>query len=53
MRVVCAWCQKMLSEDDSGVVGKNPISYGICPDCLRRVMSQNTGSLSAYLDKFD
>jgi hypothetical protein len=34
MKVICAWCGKILQE------GENPASHGICPSCAEKVREE-------------
>jgi phage FluMu protein Com len=34
MKVVCAWCGKVLQE------GSEPISHGICPECKEEMKQE-------------
>jgi hypothetical protein len=44
MRLVCAWCQKDISmENSSGEISQD-ISYGICPTCRARFFPGSTDS---------
>lgn len=53
MRIECAWCQKVLSEDKPQLDSDNiPISHGICPDCIKQVLSFKTEPMRDYLDRF-
>lgn len=46
MKVICAWCSKILSDD--GVDSK--ISHGCCDECTERVLRENDDA-NAQLDK--
>lgn len=47
MKLVCAWCQKLLVDDTSG---DTRISHGICEDCLRKALGDTAISLSDFLN---
>jgi len=51
MKKICSWCNKLLkaagSEDQL-----NPITHGICPDCVRDVLSFKALLMANYLDRF-
>ena len=34
MKVICAWCGKVLQEGDE------PISHGICPECKEKLLKE-------------
>ena len=50
MKVVCAWCEKVLVEeaDPSGVV-----SHGICRDCLARLIGGREINLPDFLNTLE
>ena len=51
MKIVCAWCHKILKEYESH---RNIISHGICPECLRGFYLGGTDiNLRDILDKLD
>lgn len=47
MKVICAWCKKVLS--DNGV-DDNVISHGCCDDCIESVLRTNNDA-NEMLDK--
>lgn len=48
MKVVCAWCGKLLKDD-----AERPISHGICDACSRTVQFQEGVKLREYLNALD
>ena len=42
VRVVCQWCNKEMGmkEIESGGMGENDITHGICEECLKRSMGE-------------
>lgn len=49
MKIVCAWCQKILTEYESPT---NMVSHGICPECLRGLTGEGTVvNLRDFLDR--
>lgn len=53
MKKVCAWCQKTLNPDEPGLDDEaTPITHGICPDCVRKMMAGEAEPLRSYLDQF-
>ncbi|MFA5056818.1 MAG: hypothetical protein WC485_01780 [Opitutaceae bacterium] len=49
MKVVCAWCQKLLVED---AAKDAKISHGICEDCQRRMLGGSV-RFGDFLDRLD
>lgn len=35
MKVICAWCRRLLKDGP-----EHPVSHGICPDCKREVEAE-------------
>lgn len=52
MRVICAWCQKVLREEDPSSIDQHPISHGICSDCLKTALSFKAKDLHTFLNQF-
>jgi PAS domain-containing protein len=51
MKVVCAWCKKVLTGD---ATGGNSVFHGICPECLNRLVSAGPAiNLRDLLDRLD
>jgi nitrogen-specific signal transduction histidine kinase len=50
MKVVCAWCQKVLQDDASA---EAEISHGICVECRNKVMGEATTSLRDFLNDLE
>lgn len=50
MKVICAWCQKVLADDASEDA---EVSHGICTECRKRVMGKTTTSLKDFLDDLE
>jgi PAS domain-containing protein len=50
MKVVCAWCRKILVEEE---IPSGMISHGFCPDCLGRLVGGNEISLTDFLDTLE
>ena len=50
MKVVCAWCKKLLVDDPTG---DTRISHGICEDCLRRMQGETAVSLTDFLNDLE
>jgi PAS domain-containing protein len=50
MKVVCAWCQKVLEDDPSD---RAEVSHGICTECRKRLMGETTTSLKDFLDDLE
>jgi hypothetical protein len=50
MKVVCAWCQKVLAGDPAE---EAEVSHGICVDCRKKVTGEATTSLSDFLNDLD
>jgi hypothetical protein len=49
MKIICAWCNKVLTEYESH---KGAISHGICPECLRGVLGDGIEiSLMDFVDR--
>lgn len=48
MKVVCAWCYKVLADDASEGA---EISHGICTDCRKRIRGEATTGLSDFLNE--
>lgn len=52
MRRVCAWCGKEMDKLELECTTDEPITHGICPDCVRKVLSYGGMPLRRYLDRF-
>ncbi|MBW1722432.1 MAG: hypothetical protein JRH13_09260 [Deltaproteobacteria bacterium] len=53
MKRVCAWCRKkMKGKEPESVDTDMPVTHGICPDCLREMLSHEAVTLREYLDRF-
>lgn len=50
MKVVCAWCQKVLVDDPSEGA---EVSHGICVECRKRVKGETTTSLRDFLNDLE
>ena len=50
MKVVCAWCQKLLVDDTTG---EARISHGICEDCLRKMQGETAVNLTDFLNALE
>ena len=50
MKVVCAWCKKLLVDDPTG---DTRISHGICEDCLRKMQGETAVSLTDFLNDLE
>jgi hypothetical protein len=50
MRVICAWCKKDLGPSATSTNDAAPVSHGICPDCVKRVMAPLGKPLESFLD---
>jgi hypothetical protein len=50
MKVVCAWCQKLLVDDASDGA---KISHGICEDCLRKMQGETAVSLTDFVNELE
>ena len=51
MKVVCAWCHKVLMEYESP---KEMVSHGICPECLRGVLGGDAVvNLREFIDRIE
>jgi PAS domain-containing protein len=51
MKIICAWCNKTLTEYESP---KNMVSHGICADCLRGLVGEGTVvNLRDFLDRLE
>jgi hypothetical protein len=51
MKIVCAWCGKVLTEYESD---QNMVSHGICPECLRGLVGGNAEiGLREFLDQLE
>jgi PAS domain-containing protein len=50
MRTVCAWCNKVLIEDDATYAA---LSHGICTDCLRDMLGDSQRSLVDLLNSIE
>jgi len=51
MRIICAWCHKVMKEYESP---QSTVSYGICPECLRGVSGGGTEiKLRDFLDRLE
>ncbi|MFH1217077.1 MAG: hypothetical protein V1706_11310 [Pseudomonadota bacterium] len=54
MKRICAWCKKNL-ENPNGTQNKSdnePISHGICPDCVRKNFRHEAIGIIDFLDQF-
>ncbi|HUL53343.1 MAG TPA: PAS domain-containing protein [Opitutaceae bacterium] len=47
MKVVCAWCQKILEDD---ATPNAEVSHGICRECRMKLMGEATTSLGDFLN---
>ncbi|HUJ44081.1 MAG TPA: PAS domain-containing protein [Opitutaceae bacterium] len=47
MKVVCAWCQKVLQDD---AAPDADVSHGICLECRKKVMGEATTNLHDFLN---
>lgn len=50
MKVVCAWCHKVLADDASDDA---EVSHGICTECRKRVTGGTTTSLKDFLNDLE
>jgi hypothetical protein len=50
MRVICAWCKKDLGTKATTSVDESPVSHGICPDCVKKIMAPLGKPLETFLD---
>jgi hypothetical protein len=51
---ICSWCRKELDESGpQAVSGEEPVSHGICPDCIHQISTHRKKDLRSYLDHFD
>jgi PAS domain-containing protein len=50
MKTVCAWCAKVLVED---TLADAVITHGICPECLKVLLSDIKLSLREFLDSIE
>jgi hypothetical protein len=49
MKIVCAWCNKVLTEYESY---RHTVSHGICPECLRGLVGVGAEiSLKDFIDR--
>ena len=46
MKLVCAWCKKVIRDGPD-----EPVSHGVCPECARRVTRQNTQGYSCWTNQ--
>lgn len=54
MKRICAWCKKELGEKlyPGEKSGEEPISHGICPDCVRKNFRHEAIGMGDFLDQF-
>ncbi len=51
MKTICAWCKKVLVEDETH---NRAVSHGFCPECLRELATRGgVVSLRDFLDRMD
>jgi PAS domain-containing protein len=50
MKIICAWCQKALTEDRNP---KAEVSHGICPDCMENLFGPSRMILSEFLNSIE
>jgi hypothetical protein len=50
MKTICAWCHKVLIEDE---VPEAAVSHGICPDCLNGLVGGSEISLADFLNTIE
>ncbi|MBI5557758.1 MAG: PAS domain-containing protein [Deltaproteobacteria bacterium] len=53
MRRICAWCKNEIEPHGSpSAENGTPVTHGICPACLRKVLQHEARSLRDFLDRF-
>lgn len=53
MKRICAWCKKDLGSSSTlNGIGNDPVTHGICGDCMRKILSSGAKSLRTFLDRF-
>lgn len=52
MKIVCAWCNKIIKEKHINRLENNAVSHGICPACARKTLSKLSMPMTVFLDKF-
>ncbi|MFZ5765235.1 MAG: PAS domain-containing protein [Thermodesulfobacteriota bacterium] len=54
MKRICAWCGQELNREGSAATppGNEPITHGICPDCVRTVFRNEAIAMSEFLNQF-
>ena len=50
MKVVCAWCRKVLADDGSPTA---VVTHGICDDCKTKLLGERAISLSSFLNRLE
>lgn len=50
MKLVCAWCNSLISERGDA---SEEVSHGICKDCASGMMSEPSGLIRTFLDQLD
>lgn len=50
MKTVCAWCRKVMIEDETR---NAPLTHGVCPDCMKRMLENSEINLKQVLNSID
>jgi PAS domain-containing protein len=52
MKIICAWCDKVLGGKNPGTTADEVVSHGICPECVREMLAPMAVPMTAFLDRF-
>ncbi len=53
LRRICAWCGAVLDPRSAALEAGAPITHGICPACLSRVLQERARSLADFLESLE
>lgn len=54
MKNLCAWCNQNIFKDaDENSESVRPVSHGICIACAKKMFSELSEDMNAYLNRFD
>jgi PAS domain-containing protein len=52
MKIVCAWCDKVLGEKNPSATTDEVVSHGICQECAKKMLAPMAMPMTAFLDRF-
>lgn len=52
MKRICAWCGKGLDDESRKGNDNEPITHGICPDCVRKNLRHEAIDMTDFLNRF-